>query len=95
VRALIVRPRLLFIDDLYAHISSDRALCLKKLLRHKMDEAGLAIVVTTSYIKQIIDDSTDIVFLSPETVVVFKSGEELLGSNDESVKEYLSSNDIH
>ena len=95
VRALIVRPRLLFVDDLYAHISPDRALCLKKFLRHKMDETGLAIVVTTSYIKQIMDDSTEIVFLSPETVVVFESSEALLSANDESVKEYLSSNDIH
>jgi len=95
VRALIVQPRLLFLDDLYAHLSLDRVLSLKQFLKHKVDKTGLSIVLTTSHVKQVIDESTVIVFLSPEVVGVYQSKQDLLEASDEPIKEYLSSNDIH
>jgi len=95
VRALIVKPQLLFLDDLYTHLSLDKVLNLKQFLRHKVDSMGLSIVLTTRNIKQIIDESTNIIFVSPDTTALYENRQDLLKSDNASIKEYLSRYEIH
>jgi phospholipid/cholesterol/gamma-HCH transport system ATP-binding protein len=95
VRALIVKPKLLFLDDLYAYLSPDKALSLKKFLMHKVEKTGVSIVLTTSNIKQVIDDSTMIVFVSPDAIGSYTGKKNILSAGDSPVKKYLSRFDVH
>ena len=95
VRALIVNPRLLFVDDLFSHLSTDKLIELKTFLICKVKETGLSIVLTTDQIAHVIDESTAIVFVSSDAVNVYESKENMLESVDVSFKEFLSRNGIH
>jgi len=95
VRALIVKPQLLFLDDLYTHLSLDKVMGLKQFLRHKVDTTGLSIVLATRNIKQVVAESTNIIFVSSSTTALYKSKQDLLKSDDILIKEYLSRYEIH
>lgn len=95
VRALIVSPRLLFLDDLFSHLSTDKLIELKAFLIRKVKESGLSIVLATDKITYVIDESTTIVFVSPDAVHVYESKGDMLESVDVSLKEFLSRNGIH
>ena len=95
VRALIVRPKLLFVDDLYAHLSSDKTTGLGRFLMQKVEQTGLALVLTTDQIKQPVNESAQIVFISSDMIHIFENRNDFLSSNDDSVKQYLFSNGIH
>lgn len=95
VRALIVKPKLLFLDNLYAHLSLSMALSLKRFLENKVEVTGLSIVLTSNNIKQVINESTTVVFVSANKTITYKNQQDMLKSGDASVIEYLSRYDIN
>ena len=95
VRGLIVKPRLLFLDDLYAHISLEEVSSLHRFIQQKIVDTGLSVVLTTARVKQVVDESSSIVFVSPEKVRVYEGRQALLESGDQLIEKYLFKNDVH
>ena len=95
VRTLIVQPKLLFLDDPYAYISVDRANDLKTFFKNKVKNMGLSVVLAARHVNQVLDESSNIVFISQQKVCVFNCKSEFLISNNELVKQYLIKNEVH
>lgn len=94
VRALIVRPKILFMADVYSNISPGRIYNIKKFIKSHVDKTGMSVILTSSYLQHVIDDSNVFIFLSKNEAGVYSNRQDLLKSDASSVKAYLSENHI-
>lgn len=94
-RALIVKPRLLLMDDMAFYANPSRVYKIKQTLSKVIDNAGMSLVTITADEKQVFDESSKIIFTSPNYTAVFDNRQQFILSSETSVKEYLSRNSVH
>ncbi|RDH84063.1 MAG: hypothetical protein DIZ80_07985 [endosymbiont of Galathealinum brachiosum] len=94
-RALIVKPKLLFIADVYAELSPGRMHNTRLFLNKYIKKTETSIILTTSHLEYIINDSSCFVFLSDKVTCVYRNKQELIESDVPCVKEYVSRAGFH
>lgn len=95
VRALIVRPKLIFIDDIYANLSHGRCFNLQQFLNKQLVTTGISVVMSSSDIKHVMEDASLLVFLSSQEIEVFSNQYELLSTGSCAIKAYLAESGLH
>lgn len=94
-RALIVKPKLLFIANVFADINPGRMHNISCFLKKYIKTTDTSIILTTSHLEYIIDDSSSFVFLSNKVSRVYNNKQELIESDVPCVKEYVSRAGLH
>lgn len=95
VRALIVCPKLLLLDDLYLYVSRSKMPAMHKFLKSRIKDDGVSLVIATNELDQLLDDNCPVIFISLQTVLVFDTKQKLILSDDETVQRYLLDNQLH
>jgi len=89
VRAFILNPKVIFIDDMFSKLGASASSNINRFLQKRIESDGLAVVQNTSDIRHAIKLATDILFVSPSNMLMFKDKNDLFGSAESDVAEYL------
>ncbi|HEY9204597.1 MAG TPA: ABC transporter ATP-binding protein [Candidatus Methanoperedens sp.] len=76
-KALLNRPRLLFLDEPTVGLDPDMAIKIRKLIKHIHEEKGITIVLTTHYMKEAEQLCDRIAFLKKGEIIANASPGEL------------------
>ena len=89
VRAFMLNPKVVFIDDMFSQLGATASGNINKFLQKRIEEDGLAVVQNTRDMRHAIKASTEILFVSPSNMLVFRDRDDLFGSVESEVTEYL------
>ncbi len=90
VRAFMLNPKVIFIDDMFSQLGATASENINHFLQKRIEENGLAVIQNTRDMRHAIKSSTEILFVSPSNMLVFKDRGDLFGSVEADVADYLS-----
>lgn len=88
VRAFMLNPKIIFIDDMFSQLDATASENINRFLRKRTAE-GLAVVQNTHDIRDAIKSSTEILFVTDSNVLMFKDRDDLFASVEVDVTAYL------
>ncbi|MCW9012815.1 MAG: ATP-binding cassette domain-containing protein [Gammaproteobacteria bacterium] len=89
VRAMMLEPKVIFIDNLFSRIGVQAKQMVRTFLENQMQKNNLAVVLNTRNIEFACRYSDTIVFVSPSNMLVFNNENELQQSPDPDVSDFL------
>lgn len=89
VRALILKPEVLFLDESLKHLDVHETETLKEFLLKLKNERQMAMVVSTLDMPFVFEKADTIVFVSQKSLHIFESSEELAESDIPEVQQFL------
>lgn len=88
IRALMLEPEVLFIENPFSSLGTKKTELLKKFLLNTLLEKNLTLVVSSQDIDFIKEYADTILFITLEKIMIFDSVYDLINSNNETVKNF-------
>jgi ABC-type transporter Mla maintaining outer membrane lipid asymmetry ATPase subunit MlaF len=95
VRAFILKPKVIFIDDMFSLLGATASENINNFLQKRIDQDGLALVQNTRDMRHAIKSSAEILFVSSSNMLMFNNKDDLFGSAESEVAEYLKKYNIN
>ncbi len=94
-RALMLEPEVLMLDNPFAHTDAAGTGKLKQFLLKRVDEHATALVIMSHDLEFSLKYAQQILFVTREQVYCFKGASEFLGSQVESIRQYIEKPGLH
>lgn len=92
VRAFILKPKVVFIDNLFSQLDADVLHRVRRFLQNKVKNENVAIVINTRDMNYALNSSNVILFANRSGVTAFNDKAAFLESPVQEIKDYIQQN---